>query len=85
MPWIGGPVAGGGDGGRRRWGAVLLLVGALVGIAPVGAAAATANTGTVVGWGWNDSGEASPPAGLTGVTAIAAGWYHSLALRGRTG
>jgi alpha-tubulin suppressor-like RCC1 family protein len=41
--------------------------------------------GTVVGWGSNYEGQASPPAGLTGVTAIAAGPYHSLALQGGTG
>jgi hypothetical protein len=39
----------------------------------------------VVGWGSNGFGQASPPAGLAGVTAIAAGPYHSLALRGPTG
>ncbi|HUF10789.1 MAG TPA: matrixin family metalloprotease, partial [Rhodothermales bacterium] len=43
--------------------------------------------GTVVGWGRNDNGQAAPPTGLGGVTAIAAGGYggdgggHSLALR----
>ena len=72
--------------GRRRAAAplvaVLLLLGALVGIAPAAAAAAT---GTVVGWGWNYAGQASPPAGLTGVTAIAAGNFHSLALQGGAG
>ena len=45
-------------------------------------AAATPTTGTVVGWGDNSfGGAASPPAGLTGVTAISAGGYHSLALK----
>jgi hypothetical protein len=29
--------------------------------------------------GNNDSGQASPPAGLTGVVAIAAGYFHSVA------
>jgi hypothetical protein len=37
--------------------------------------------GTVVGWGWNDDGQATPPAGLTGVVAIAAGGRHGLALK----
>ncbi len=37
--------------------------------------------GTVVGWGNNYYGETIPPAGLTGVVAIAAGTYHSLALK----
>lgn len=36
--------------------------------------------GTVVGWGPNNRGQASIPAGLSGVTAIAAGGEHSLAL-----
>ncbi|HVR34716.1 MAG TPA: immunoglobulin domain-containing protein, partial [Methylomirabilota bacterium] len=38
--------------------------------------------GTVVGWGDNSLGQASPPFGLTDVVAIAAGRSHSLALRG---
>ena len=37
--------------------------------------------GTVVGWGDNFQGQATPPAGLTGAIAIAAGYSHSLALR----
>jgi hypothetical protein len=37
-------------------------------------------TGHVVGWGANSYGQATPPSG-TGFTAIAAGGYHSLALR----
>jgi titin len=37
--------------------------------------------GTVVGWGDNDDGEATPPTNLTGVVAIAAGGDHSLALK----
>jgi hypothetical protein len=36
--------------------------------------------GTVVGWGYNSYGQASPPAGLTDVVAISAGFEHSLAL-----
>ena len=34
----------------------------------------------VVGWGQNNNGQAVAPAGLTSVVAIAAGFYHSLAL-----
>jgi hypothetical protein len=34
--------------------------------------------GTVVAWGDNDSGQATVPAGLSGVVAIAAGYEHSL-------
>ena len=37
--------------------------------------------GTVVAWGSDYFGQARVPAGLTGVTAIAAGGSHSLALR----
>jgi PKD repeat protein/endonuclease/exonuclease/phosphatase family metal-dependent hydrolase len=36
---------------------------------------------TVVGWGWNDYGQTTPPAGLTGAVAIVAGYFHSEALR----
>src|SRR5262245_52887977 len=36
--------------------------------------------GLVVGWGDNDEGEIDVPARLRQVTAVAAGWYHSLAL-----
>ena len=37
--------------------------------------------GTIVGWGANNYGQATPPVGLSGVVAIAAGDYHSLALK----
>ena len=36
----------------------------------------------VIGWGDNGAGQATIPAGLAGVTAIAAGQNHSLALKG---
>ena len=39
------------------------------------------NDGTVVAWGYNDSGQTTVPAGLSGVTAIAAGGYHTVALQ----
>jgi alpha-tubulin suppressor-like RCC1 family protein len=39
-----------------------------------------ADEGRVIAWGDNDEGEITVPAGLSGVTAVAAGWYHSLAL-----
>ena len=35
----------------------------------------------MVAWGYNDYGQTNVPAGLSGVTAIAAGDYHSLALK----
>ena len=37
--------------------------------------------GTVVAWGDNDAGQTTVPAGLSGVVAIAAGWYHTVALK----
>jgi hypothetical protein len=36
---------------------------------------------TVIGWGWNNNGQATPPAGLTNVVAVSAGAGQSLALR----
>ncbi len=36
----------------------------------------------VVGWGWNNNGQAAPPPGLADVVAVAAGYSHSLALKG---
>lgn len=38
--------------------------------------------GTVVSWGSNGHGQTSTPAGLSGVTAIAAGGFHTVALVG---
>jgi hypothetical protein len=37
--------------------------------------------GTLVAWGFDSDGQVTIPSGLVGVTAIAAGGYHSLALR----
>jgi hypothetical protein len=45
-----------------------------------GAAAAMAGS-TIVGWGYNRYGQVDIPAGLSGVTAIAVGWNHNLALK----
>jgi hypothetical protein len=36
----------------------------------------------VVAWGWNDFGQTDVPEGLAGVIAVAAGYGHSLALKG---
>jgi alpha-tubulin suppressor-like RCC1 family protein len=36
--------------------------------------------GTVAGWGFNAYGQTTPPAGLSNVIAIAAGYLHSAAL-----
>ena len=37
--------------------------------------------GTVVAWGYNSSGQTTVPVGLRGVVAIAAGDYHTVALK----
>ena len=37
--------------------------------------------GTVVAWGYNDYGQTSVPVGLSGVTAIAGGGAHTVALK----
>ena len=58
---------------------VLALGG--VGVAPNPARADAGQPGTVVGWGNNQHGQTAMPDGLTGVVAIAAGSYHSLALK----
>lgn len=44
--------------------------------------AKSAISSTVVAWGVNSSGEIIVPTGLDGVTAIAAGYSHSVALKG---
>ena len=40
-----------------------------------------APAGTVVSWGWNDNGQTIIPSGLSGVSAIAAGYAHTVALK----
>ena len=40
------------------------------------------SSGSIVAWGDDSSGQIDVPTGLTNVTAIAAGWSHSLALNG---
>ena len=57
----------------------LVVAWQFVGIPNVSAQALT--QGTVAGWGYNGSGQITPPADLSGVTAIAAGASHSLALK----
>jgi hypothetical protein len=63
--------------------AALLLCGLFtVWAAPLAApVAAAAPTGIVVGWGYNNLGQTDAPAGLSDVTAIAAGATHGLALK----
>ncbi|MDX6430362.1 MAG: trimeric autotransporter adhesin [Streptosporangiaceae bacterium] len=69
-------------GGGRRWlSAWCAVVLAVTVTWALGAPVLAAPAGTVVGWGFNFYGQVSPPAGLTGVTAIAAGGGHSLALK----
>lgn len=57
---------------------LLLTFLTMVAAAPPAGAVAS---GTVVGWGSNGYGQAAPPIGLSGVVDIAAGGYHSLAVR----
>ncbi|MEQ2009067.1 MAG: immunoglobulin domain-containing protein [Limisphaerales bacterium] len=40
-----------------------------------------ASAGTVLAWGYNGAGQTTVPAGLSGVTAIAAGYSHTVALK----
>jgi hypothetical protein len=75
------------DASRRGRVRHRLLILALLGTGLLLAPAATqgAVSGTVVAWGCgggNDFGQCTVPDGLAGVTAIAAGSYHSLALKG---
>jgi hypothetical protein len=57
-----------------------MVVLALVGVVPAVPALAANPGGAVVAWGYNISGQATVPAGLSGVTAVAAGGWHSLAV-----
>lgn len=53
---------------------MVLMLGA------VGATHAALGQGTVVGWGSNSFGEATPPEGLRDVVSVSAGFEHSMAL-----
>jgi hypothetical protein len=69
--------------GRVAWACVLA---AALTVAPLGGlvtqrALASSGGGTVVAWGHNSSGQTGVPVGLSGVTAIAAGYEFSLALK----
>jgi alpha-tubulin suppressor-like RCC1 family protein len=48
--------------------------------ASTGFSLALKKDGTVVAWGQNARGQTDVPAGLSGVTSIAAGWQHCLAI-----
>lgn len=66
----------------------LIISGVTVAVVALGAAgpvavraSAAPVAGHVVGWGEDGDGQIDPPAGLSTATAVAAGAYHSLALR----
>src|ERR671922_136910 len=65
-----------------RW---LLVLSVVLALSPAPAAyafpAEPPSTCTVVGWGKNTNGQATPPAVLSDVVAISAGTNHSLALK----
>jgi len=50
-------------------------------LAPLVGAQAVGEPGRVVAWGYNSYGQANVPSSLTNVVAIAAGYYHRLALQ----
>ena len=56
--------------------AVLVLLAAFA-----GTATGRAQAPNVTGWGYNANGQTTIPAGLSDAKAIAAGYYHSLALK----
>lgn len=60
-------------------GRALVVVGLLLSTGSIFGALSTP-TGSIVGWGWDDSGQATPPPGSDYV-AISAGGLHSLALK----
>ena len=63
---------------KSRFYAVFCVVWAIVLLGP---AQGLASGGEVGAWGDNSEGQAYPPPGLSGVKAVAAGGFHSLALR----
>ncbi len=67
---------------RRVVSALMVVLLAAGGLGLAVAPAQAVSSGTALGWGSDYYGESSPPAGLAGkdVTAIAAGYFHSLAL-----
>ena len=73
-------------------GSAVAIVATMLSVVPAGSSAASVATGRtavgaaaglgqVVAWGQNYVGQANVPAGLRGVTAVAAGTYQSLAVR----
>ena len=63
---------------RRRWASLACWLATACTLA---LSATPVTAGTVVAWGANNSGQTTIPAGLTGVTAISAGYIHNLALK----
>ena len=59
---------------QRGLALVLILLAFVTGVPQVAAA-------EVVAWGYNAHGQTTIPGGLTGVTAIAAGGFHTVALK----
>ncbi len=64
---------------RHVWGALLIFVLIVAGLAPLPATAQTG--GEVVAWGQDSFGQLGVPSGLTNVVAVAGGEYHTLALK----
>jgi len=60
----------------NRFGALLVVAGAMALNAVV-----MGQAGAVVAWGNNDYGQCNIPAADSGVSAIAGGWYHTIALK----
>ncbi len=61
--------------------ASLVVLAVLAATLPAAAEVGTLDEGTVVAWGRNYYGQCTVPAGLAGVTQVAAGYLHSLALK----
>ena len=61
--------------------ASVVVLTVLAATLPAAAEVGYLDEATVVAWGYNASGQWTVPAGLAGVTQVAAGGYHSLALK----
>jgi hypothetical protein len=63
------------------WTALAASVQAVVLASPASPAQTTVQAGTPLAWGYNAYGQSDIPSGLTDVVDVAAGTYHSLALK----